>query len=74
MLRYHIYKRLFILIKITQSLYHVTSFLQNPFADFDETLHAGQACHKEGFSTTSTSGYSPVFELQATELGVLATS
>ena len=52
----------------------MTSFLQNPFADFDETLDVGQACPKEGFSTTSTSGYSPVFELQATELGVLATS
>ena len=41
-------------------MFPATQFLQKPTTNFDETLHVVQACPKEGFSTTGTSGYSPV--------------
>ena len=42
-----------ILIKIAQSLYHVTRFLQNRTTNFDETWHALQTCPKEGLCEVS---------------------
>ena len=42
-----------ILIKIAQSLYHVTRFLQNRNTNFDETWHAFQTCPKEGLCEVS---------------------
>ena len=33
------------------------NFLQNRFADFDETLHVAQACPGEGFGTIGMSMY-----------------
>ena len=44
---------LLILIKIAQSLYHVTRFLQNRTTNFDETWHALQTCPKEGLCEVS---------------------
>ena len=41
-------------------VYHVTLYLKNRTTNFDETLHALQACPEEGFSTIGMSGYSLV--------------
>ena len=41
-------------------LYPETLYLKNWYTNFDETLHVAQACPKEGYRTTGTSGYSPV--------------
>ena len=49
-----------ILIKITQSHYLDTTFLQNRTTDFDETLHVAWVCPGEGFGNSGRSGYSPV--------------
>ena len=56
-MNFHKIKEIRILIKITQSLYPVASFLQIPSTVFDETLHVGQVCPKEGFCSTGTSGF-----------------
>ena len=44
-------------------VYHVTLYLKNRTTNFDETLHALQACPEEGFSTIGMSGYSLVWKL-----------
>ena len=36
-------------------------YLKNWYTNFDDTLHVAQTCPKEGYRTTGTSGYSPVF-------------
>ena len=41
-------------------LYYVTLYLKNRTTNFNETLHALQACPEEGFSTIGISGYSLV--------------
>ena len=51
-----------ILIKITHCQDLDRTFLQNCTTDFDETLHVAWVCPGEGFGTTGTSGYSPVYK------------
>ena len=38
------------------------TLLQNRTTDFDETLHVAWICPGEGFGTTGTSGYSPIYK------------
>ena len=49
-------------IKLHKVCLFVRDFLKNGTTDFDETLHVGQACPKEGFGTTGMSRYPLIYK------------